>query len=357
MAVLRCYSLEPCRLLTYTLPEGALEQAVGYFRFQVEVVQRSRGDSAIRRAAYQTCRRMMAPNGREFDYSENYESHGHVQTIFVAPTGSPDWVYDSLPLWTNATLAERRVDAQEARKIEVSIPRALPRSLWEAFAREIVAPFISQGMVAQIDIHTVLASDGGINPHLHILLSMRRIVSNSFCSKKARDWNALFYNNATKLRAEIAQIQNDFCARHDVIFNADPRPNIERGLPAPEPQVPRWNFLVEKRTGRKTPLMEQRDVEKAARRRIDDLEASLAIVNADIEAELTRGLYGSLPPASPIALTAPGAAAANLHAKPYRMSAAPRPAQITDEIIKQHVEHDALPDTPDIEGSCPTPGL
>jgi len=256
-----------------------------FFRCRLGIIQRSRGGSAIRRSAYQTCQKMEAPDGRVFNYSKNHGSHGRVQTITMAPPGSPPWVQDPHTLWVKAVLAERRCDAQEARTIEFSLSRSLQRDLWEGCVRAVAAPLLATGMVVQADIHAPLAADGGLNPHVHLAATLRRIEGDGFSSRKAREWNAKFLGQAKQMRAEIAKNLNEFCARHDIDYRADPRSNYERGLPAPEPTLPRWNSVAAKRTGQRTRWMEERDAERAVRRHLAALEASLKSINEDIRVE------------------------------------------------------------------------
>jgi MobA/MobL family len=276
-----------------------------FYRCRLGIVQRSRGGSAIRRSAYQACERMETPDGKIFDYSRNRDSHGHVQTIVIAPPGSPAWVQDPHTLWLKAVSAERRCNSQEARTVEVSLPRSLPRDLWEDCVRAVAAPFVELGMVLQADIHAPPAADGDPNPHVHLEGTMRRIENDGFSSHKARDWNSIFYGKAKKVRRQIAEILNAFCAKHDVDYRADPRSNLERGLPAPEAMMPRGGIEMAKRTGRQTKWMTERDAERAARRQLANLESTLESVNEAIRVEqvnLRRRL--SNPALAPFVMTA-----------------------------------------------------
>ena len=256
-----------------------------FYRCRLGIIQRSRGGSAIRRSAYQACQRMEDPNGVVFDYSKNRDSHGHVQTIVCAPPGSPPWVQDPRTLWLKAVCAERRRDAQEARTIELSLPRSLPRDLWEGCVRAVVAPFVAVGMVVQADIHERPAADDDPNGHVHLEGTMRRIENDGFSSHKARDWNDLFLGQAKKIRMQIAEILNAFCAQHGVDYRADPRSNLERGLPAPEVTLPHWNIELANRTGRRTKWMMARDAERTKRHRLAALESTLESINEAIRVE------------------------------------------------------------------------
>jgi hypothetical protein len=265
---------------------------MGFFRTRVAVIQRSRGGSLLRRSAYQSCTRVVTPEGRVFDWSGARQANGHVTSFMIAPPGSPEWTTNCQECWRKALAKERRWDAQEGRILEIALPRELPPDLWEPCARALVAPFISAGMIAQGDIHAPRASDGKRQPHIHFTLSMRCIDGDDFSRKKERSWNRLFYPNLKTIRADIAQALNDFCAAHGVPYWADPRSNKERGLPAAAPTLPRWNILCAKRDGTLSDWMKQRDEERTMRSRLAAFEAALAAVNDSIrvqqDAELTR---------------------------------------------------------------------
>ena len=77
---------------------------------------------------------------------------------------------------------------------------------------------------------------------------------------------------------------NEFCRRRGAHYRADPRSNAERGLPPSEVRVPRWNVCHFKRTGKKTPAMEQRDKERKIRAEVARLEAECRDVERELEA-------------------------------------------------------------------------
>jgi hypothetical protein len=262
---------------------------MGIFRMRVAVIQRSKGGSLLRRSAYQSCTRVVTPEGRVFDWTAARHANGHVTSFMIAPPGSPEWTTNREQCWRKALAKERRRDSQEGRTLEIALPRALPAHLREACARALVAPFISAGMVAQGDIHAPLASDGEDQPHVHFILSMRCIDGDDFSRKKQRAWNRLFYPNLKKIRADIATALNDFCAEHGVPYRADARRNRERGLPAPLPMLPRWNILCAKRSGIRSNWMKHRDEELMMRRRLAAFEAALAAVNESIRVEQDAG--------------------------------------------------------------------
>jgi hypothetical protein len=252
-----------------------------YLHFGLGVVQRSRGGSAQERSTYQSRGRLDLPGGRVIDYSDRGD---HFQTLMLAPPGAPDWATDPKQFWRNAAAAETLPNAQEARTMEVSIPRGLPQRLWSELARKVASVMVAHGMVVQVDIHCTIAADGKPNPHMHFLMSMRELENGRFAKLKARHWNKLFYGNAAALRREMAEFLNAFCKQKNVAYQADPRSNAARGLLPAEMSLPRWNLIAYKRTGKKTPWLEQRDREREERAKIAALETECA----DLERKIAR---------------------------------------------------------------------
>ncbi|MCK1293017.1 MobA/MobL family protein [Bradyrhizobium sp. 30] len=239
------------------------------FGFNLGLVQRSKGGSALRHSAYLRGGRASLANGSVADFSKRADV---IASFIARPEGTPAWVADCAQLWKRAVAAEKRANAQEARLIELSIPRALPKEHWVELAQRLVRDLVTRGMVVQVAIHCPMASDGGPNPHIHFMATMREIVNGEFSPKKARHWNKLFFGKAKQIRRQMAQSLNQFCEEKGVHHHADPRSNAERGLPAAEVHVPRWNIHHHKRTGRKTRALEQRDEERVLRAEVACLE-------------------------------------------------------------------------------------
>jgi len=92
-------------------------------------------------------------------------------------------------LWNQVEASERRKDAQLARDIIAALPRELDTEQQIALVREFVkTQFVSQGMIADFAIHDKFASDGGKQPHCHIMLTLRDVSKDGF-GKKNREWN------------------------------------------------------------------------------------------------------------------------------------------------------------------------
>ncbi|TWH23331.1 MULTISPECIES: MobA/MobL family protein [unclassified Aminobacter] len=219
-----------------------------FFRVQLGVVSRSEGHSAAKRSAYQSCGKIVDHEGRMFDFAR--KAPEHVKTIMLIPQSAPVWASTPESLWQRAAAAEKRVDAQEARIVDFSMPRSVPARLWESCVRYVYRPFIDMGMVMQVDIHDSPASDGGRNVNVHGLATLRGFNGGGFTTKKNRAWNEFFRErNGRVIREQFAERLATFCRQHGVLYNGDPRSNAERNWPAPEPNLPRWNFEVLARTG------------------------------------------------------------------------------------------------------------
>lgn len=157
------------------------------YHFSAKVVSRSSGRSVVAAAAYRSGGCLTNErDGVRHDYRRRQDvSHSEV----LAPAGAPSWMRDRGGLWNGVESVERRRDAQLAREIEVSLPRELDAAQRVELVRGFVRDqFVSRGMVADVSIHTPPASDGGEQPHAHVLLTLRGIEGAGF-GKKERGWN------------------------------------------------------------------------------------------------------------------------------------------------------------------------
>lgn len=173
------------------------------YRLEAKIIGRSSGKSAVGAAAYRSGRSILSvaayraseklhDQSRDitFDYSRKERvEHSEI----MAPPGSPEWAYDREKLWNAVEAREDRSnrpdDAQLAREVLVTLPRELSAdeciALVQGFVRD---EFMDNGMVADFSIHRPDASDGGAQPHAHVLLTMRHLEDGKFTSK-AREWN------------------------------------------------------------------------------------------------------------------------------------------------------------------------
>ena len=92
--------------------------------FDVKVIQRSKRQSAVASAAYQSGERLFS----EYDQKQKYYSHKSeiVHTEIMLPPHAPPEYADRNTLWNAAEAAEKQWNSQLARRIVLAIPRELP---------------------------------------------------------------------------------------------------------------------------------------------------------------------------------------------------------------------------------------
>ena len=151
------------------------------FHFDANIVSRAKGHSAVAAAAYRAGERILETRtGEVHDFSRRY---GVDHSEIMAPRGAPGWCKKRGRLWNEAERAERRPDSQIARQVEFALPRELSFKQRRRLVRRYVRKrFASRGMVADIAYH----DQDGRNPHVHILLTMRRLAGSGFSAKKER---------------------------------------------------------------------------------------------------------------------------------------------------------------------------
>jgi len=148
--------------------------------------------SVVAAAAYRSGERLYDSTQRKWF---EFEKPDVIHKEILAPDNVPvaEWVFDRQALWNMVEKAEKRVDAQLAREVEITLPRELNKDQCVELVRSFVRDqFVSRGMVADIAIHRPDASDGQEQPHAHVLLTLRRLDPASvtgFASLKERDWN------------------------------------------------------------------------------------------------------------------------------------------------------------------------
>ncbi len=153
------------------------------YHLSAQVIKRSAGRSATAAAAYRAHERIEDERtGLIHDYTRR---RGDFETFILAPSNSPEWVYDRAKLWNEAENVEKRKDAQVAREINIALPvelnRDQQRDLVERYAKNL---FVEEGMIADVAIHR----DHADNPHAHMMLTTREITPEGF-GQKNRTWN------------------------------------------------------------------------------------------------------------------------------------------------------------------------
>jgi hypothetical protein len=216
-----------------------------------KVLQRRRGGSALQRLAYQSC--TYYNNGRSHaDYSKF--AGDHRGGVILLPQGAREEFADECNFVMAVAFRETRVDAQEGRTVDFSLPRELPATLLLPVAAFVMAAFVRQGMAVRVDVECPQASDNGLNPHAHGYLAMRVLEPDGF-GLKEREWNHQFLRDSGRyFRAVIAARVTLACALVGVAAHMDPRSNKERRLPEPEQRYPDALWRMHDRLGHVAPI-------------------------------------------------------------------------------------------------------
>ncbi len=131
--------------------------------YDIKIVQRSRRQSAVAAAAYQSGDRLFSEyDQRQKSYSEK---QGIVHTEILLPDNAPPEYADRNTLWNAVEAVENQWNSQLARRFIMALPRELSREEQIRLMREYCqAQFVSKGMIADVAIH----DKGDGNPHAHI---------------------------------------------------------------------------------------------------------------------------------------------------------------------------------------------
>lgn len=169
----------------------------------VKVIGRKTGRSAVAAAAYRSGEKLINEyDGVEHDFTKkNWIEF----TKIMCPENAPEEYQDRGQLWNAVEKAEKSSNAQLAREFELALPREMTREqeieLVETFAKKVL---VKQGMVADIAIHDPPVTNDRhqpidkngkvtkkkeemqfINPHAHILCTLRPIDENGKWEKKS----------------------------------------------------------------------------------------------------------------------------------------------------------------------------
>lgn len=147
-----------------------------------KIISRKKGQSAVASASYRSGEKLVDEQSGETKF---YKRDVQPEAMILAPSNSPEWVYDRERLWNEVESVEKRKDSQLAREVEIALPVELTNEQQTEFVKSYVQDnFVDEGMIADFAIHR----DNSSNPHAHIMLTMREISEDGF-GKKNRDWN------------------------------------------------------------------------------------------------------------------------------------------------------------------------
>jgi ATP-dependent exoDNAse (exonuclease V) alpha subunit len=201
------------------------------YHFSAKIISRANGSSALASAAYRSASRLYDERlDRHHDFSNKA---GVVHSEVLLPEGAPEHLSDREKLWNAVEAAELRKDAQLAREIEFAIPRELDQVEGIRMARDFVErEFVTQGMIADLNVHWDIGADGEPKPHAHVMLTLRDVDENGF-GKKNRGWNRT--DLLEKWRERWAEHVNIRLAELDIDARVDHRSLEAQGIDL-EPQ-------------------------------------------------------------------------------------------------------------------------
>lgn len=222
---------------------------------RVQVLGRSDNRSAIAAASYRSGEKLWDERQGRFHFKQRSDV---IHTEILLPDDAPVWARQASreTLWNAVERAEKRKDAQLCREIRITIPREFDPAHRISVVRAFVqSAFVARGMAADIAWHEPRASDGGTNPHAHVLLTMRPFSDTSktgFGLKSRHDmipdpqgrmhpdgrpvlvssnpdsWNDVAYYESC--RAKWQDIANAELARIGSAERIDRRSYVERGI-------------------------------------------------------------------------------------------------------------------------------
>ena len=177
------------------------------YHTRVKTFSRAQGHASTAAAAYRAGLLIVdARTGTKHDYRRR---GGVVETRCVAPDEAPDWAFDPRLLWPAAEASERRKDATVAREFEIALPHELDDDQRSELAAQIAHALVDRyGFAVQASIHEPQAPDG-LNHHVHILATTRRIGPEGLADKtRELDGGPTGRGEVEWIREMVAQATN-----------------------------------------------------------------------------------------------------------------------------------------------------
>lgn len=145
---------------------------MAFFYMHTKIVRASSGKSAVAAAAYQSGQSLHDTRlGQSFSYTHKEEV---VHTEVMLPDNAPAAFIDRQTLWNAVEEKESRCNGRYARQYVIALPREWTREQSIERARAFIQEaFVDKGMAADWAFHQKAA-----NPHLHIMVTVRKFNQN-----------------------------------------------------------------------------------------------------------------------------------------------------------------------------------
>ena len=185
------------------------------YHLQANVIQRSKGRSAVAAAAYRAGVELLDERtGLTFDYSAK---RGIGITFIIGWPGSRQ------SLWNAAEKTERRKDSTTAREYVVALPAELAASDRQILVQELAAS-IHQHYGVVVDVCMHVTKNG--NPHAHIMTTTREVcpLMREFGKKSIVDISSADRKKCGLIgtaRDELEQLKKDWCAMTNLQLSCD----------------------------------------------------------------------------------------------------------------------------------------
>lgn len=223
------------------------------------------GTSVVACAAYRSGEKI---KDERYEKTHDYtKKHNVLHSEIITPVDAPEWMKNREQLWNSVEAGEKRKDAQLAKEVILVLPRNLDIEQHKDVVREFINNNLtSRGLVADYAIHSPDASDGGKNPHAHIMFTLRPVDGDGFGKKQTgyNDGGLDGRETLEKMRFSYQDILNKTSEKTDSNVRFDLRNLKEKGIDRePQPKIGKKVTHMEKR-GYKT------DWGKECRQKIHD---------------------------------------------------------------------------------------
>ena len=151
--------------------------------FQITITQRSKGQSAVAGAAYQSGEKLFSDYDQK---TKNYSGkRGILYTEIMLPSNAPPEYANRETLWNSVETVEKQWNAQLARRFVLALPKEVPPEQYPQMIRDYCEKqFVSKGMIADFAIHD--PAPPGHNVHCHVMLTMRAMDEHGMWLPKSR---------------------------------------------------------------------------------------------------------------------------------------------------------------------------
>lgn len=193
-------------------------------------MKRSIGRSAVAAAAYRSGECL---HDEQTDLTHDYTRKKGIEASFIiAPAHSPDWAKDTGKLWNAAEAAEKRINSQTAREIELALPAGVSPEERAGIARDLAAHLVERyGVAVGVALHEPSRQGDERNHHAHILMTTRRMGAEGLTEKtRELDDRKTGGGEVLHIREYAAELINSVLADAGSDERVDHRSFKDRGI-------------------------------------------------------------------------------------------------------------------------------